>query len=124
MLTQVTLAISTESYRHAERLAEGVQQPVDMVLSDVLEDALGAWNAPDEAMQTWSDEQILQASEAQMQPEQSQRLSELLDRQQTGKLSDVEKPELWILARIYDIGQLRRAQALAEAVRRGLKSLA
>ena len=33
-----------------------------------------------------------------------------------------ERPELWTLLRVYEAGQLRKAEALAEAVRRGPRS--
>jgi hypothetical protein len=56
-----------------------------------------------------------------MASQQSQRLSELLDRQQAGKLTLDEQPELWVLMRVYERGQLHKAEALAEAVRRGLR---
>jgi hypothetical protein len=57
-----------------------------------------------------------------MSPRQSERLSELLDRQHSGQLTVDEKPELWALMRVYEAGQLRKAEALAEAVRRGLRA--
>jgi hypothetical protein len=56
-----------------------------------------------------------------MSARQSERMSELLDRQQTGLLAADEKPELWALLRVYELGQLRKAEALAEATRRGLR---
>jgi hypothetical protein len=57
-----------------------------------------------------------------MVPVQSQRLSELLDKQQAGALIPGERPELWALMRIYELGQLRKAEALAEAVKRNLRA--
>jgi hypothetical protein len=56
-----------------------------------------------------------------MSVRQSERMSELLDRQQAGVLTTDERPELWALLRVYELGQLRKAEALAEAVRRGLR---
>jgi len=43
-----------------------------------------------------------------------------LDRQQAGKLGEIEQAELAALMKIYEIGLLRQSQALAEAVHRGL----
>jgi len=55
-----------------------------------------------------------------MEPTQDQRLSTMLDRQQAGELTEAERPELLALMQVYQEGLLRKAQALHEAVRRGL----
>lgn len=68
-----------------------------------------------------SDSEVLTISTSQMDPQQSRRFSQLLDKQQSGKLTAEEQPEIWTLMRIYQLGQLRKAEALAEAVRRGLR---
>ena len=59
-------------------------------------------------------------SELQMEPDQDTRLSELLDRQQAGLLTEAERPELQALMQIYQESLLRKATALSEAVQRGL----
>ena len=69
-----------------------------------------------------SDEQVLSSCNARMSARQSERMSELLARQQAGELTTDERPELWTLLRVYEAGQLRKAEALAEAVRRGPRS--
>lgn len=49
------------------------------------------------------------------------RLSKLLDRQQAGKLSDAERHALAALMQVYHENLVRKAQALGEAVCRGLR---
>lgn len=122
MQTQVTLRLPDRLYRSATRLAIGVRRPVRAVLTDVLSSALDAWDVQDETIERWTDQRVLSQCDAQMSPRQSERLSELLDRQQSGQLTVDEKPELWALLRVYEAGQLRKAEALAEAVRRGLRA--
>ena len=56
-----------------------------------------------------------------MEPEADYRLSALLDQQQARELTDLERAELAVLMREYEINLLRRSQAMAEAVRRGLR---
>ena len=56
-----------------------------------------------------------------MEPVQDHRLSELLDEQQAGSLTSDERSELLAFMQIYQEGLLRKAQALHEAVRRGLR---
>ena len=68
-----------------------------------------------------SDEDVLALTELQMEPERDQRLSTLSDKQQEGERSDTERSELVALMQRYQEGLLRKAQALHEAVQRGLR---
>jgi hypothetical protein len=52
---------------------------------------------------------------------QNQRLGELQVKGKEFGLSDLERYELLSLLQIYQIGQLRKSEALAEAVRRNLR---
>ncbi|WP_242053783.1 hypothetical protein [Nostoc sp. FACHB-888] len=73
-----------------------------------------------ERVSVLSDEQVLVLIELQMEAEQDARLSELLDRQQSGTLSEGDRSELQTLMQVYQEGLLRKATALSEAVKRGL----
>ena len=121
MQMQVTLNLPDDLYHSAERLAVGVKSPVQSVLTEVLVAALGVWDVDEKPVQTWSDERVLAVCDSQMAPVQSERLSVLLDNQQTGSLTADERPELWVLMRVYEAGQLRKARLLSEAVKRGLR---
>ena len=55
-----------------------------------------------------------------MKPGEDRRLSDLLSKQQGGFLAETERLELTALMQLYQEGLLRKAQALAEAVQRGL----
>jgi hypothetical protein len=68
-----------------------------------------------------TDDQVLTQAGLQMTPGQDRQLSTLLHRQQTGELSDMERSEMLALMQVYAEGLLRKAQALREAVRRGLR---
>jgi uncharacterized protein YnzC (UPF0291/DUF896 family) len=52
---------------------------------------------------------------------QNQRLGELQAKGKTTALTESERYELLALLHIYQLGQLRKSEALAEAVRRGLR---
>jgi len=52
---------------------------------------------------------------------QGRRLSELLEKQREDALIKRERPELLALMQIYDQLWIRQSEALAEAVRRGLR---
>lgn len=68
-----------------------------------------------------TDIQIRTLTHLQMDPAQDARLSVLLERQQAALLTPDERAELEELMLHYEIGLLRKAEALAEAVRRGLR---
>ena len=122
MQTQVVLNLPDDLYQSAEQLAAGMKRPVQSVLTDMLLTALGVWGKIETPIHLWSDERVLDASDSQMSNGQSERMTELLDKQQRGELTADEKPELWALMRIYEVGQLRKAKALAESVRRGIRT--
>ncbi|MDY6802287.1 MAG: hypothetical protein SXA11_00555 [Cyanobacteriota bacterium] len=68
-----------------------------------------------------SDTEVIALSELQMEPQQDRRLSELLEKQQAGTLTEAETPELSRLMQIYRSLLLRKARALRVAVERGLR---
>ena len=118
MSTEITLTLPEPVYRSAERLAESAQRPVQNVLTELLSEALAAWE--EKPVISFDDEELLQLCNLQMKPEQSQRLSELLETQRERQLADDELPELWALTRVYEHALVRKSEALAEAAKRGL----
>jgi len=55
-----------------------------------------------------------------MSAAENKRLSALLEKQREESLTPLERNELDALLRVYQVGNLRKAQGLAEAVARGL----
>ena len=124
MSTQVMVTLSDDVYRSAERLAQLISRDVADVLADTLAlslPSLTLHTAPVASVTEITDAEVLALTELQMQPEQNRRLSTLLQQQQAGELSDAERSELLALMQCYQEGLLRKAQALQEAVRRGLR---
>jgi hypothetical protein len=123
MSTQVTITLPDEVYKRAERFAHLANRDVASVLADTIlvsiplvrEDVLSS--APVSAL---TDEEVIGLIQLQMDVDQDQRLSTLLNRQQEGFLLDHERVELQTLMQIYQEGLLRKATALSEAVKRGL----
>lgn len=121
MSNVLTLTLPDELYRSAERLAAGASRPVSGMITEVLNEALLAWEEPETPIPALSDKDVLALSELQMAADQSQRLSVLLTKQREQELTDDEKPELWTLMRVYERALLRRSEALVESVKRGLR---
>lgn len=123
MSTQVTLALSDEVYHQARRMAQLTSSNVADVLNDAIELSLAPVSpsvAVSRPIADLPDKEILALTELQLPPAQDRRLSRLLDRQQAGKLAAAERAELMALMQVYQEQLLRKAQALSEAVRRGL----
>lgn len=122
MSVQVMVALPDQVYRRAVSSARLTSQDVPKLLADTLEMSLPSVVALESALpvRELSDEAVLALADSQMEPRSDKRLSVLLGKPQDSELLDVERRELAALMQVYQEGLLRKAQALAEAVRRGL----
>lgn len=123
MATRVVVTLQEDVYQRVERLAELTCRDVAELLADTIALSLPPLGSPPESAQdmtTLSDEEVLELSDLQLPPTQDRRLSKLLQQQQEQKLSARDHAELLALMQCYQEGLFRKAQALHEAVRRGL----
>ena len=124
MSMRVVIDLPDDVYRRAESLAQLINRDVADILADTVALSLPPLSPQSETVgpvTALADKEILALTELQMEPQQDRRLSLLLERQQAGELSDTERTELLALMQLYQEGLLRKAQALHEAVRRGLR---
>ncbi|MBX3084346.1 MAG: hypothetical protein KF716_22105 [Anaerolineae bacterium] len=124
MSMQITLTLPDETYRRAIQLARLTGRDLAEVLVNTLDislQPLGTELAADKPVTALSDAELLAVAGSQMEAQQDQRISDLLDKQQAGSLTEAERPELLALMQVYQQGLLRKAYALNEAVRRGLR---
>ena len=125
MSTRVEITLPDEVYHRAERLAQVVSRNVSDLLADTITLALPSltpYAQKEQPITELADQEVLALADLQMSPAQDQCLSSLLDKQQAGTLIDSEPAELLALMQVYQEGLLRKAQALREAVRRGLRA--
>ena len=125
MSQQITIEIDDEVLQRAERVAALSGRDVGSVLSEVVATAL----PPVDALlggigdlRLLPDSEITRLAELQPDPQWDNRLSELLDHQQAGNLTTPEHDELQVMMREYGANLLLKSEALAEAVRRGLRA--
>jgi hypothetical protein len=123
MSTQVTITLPDEVYQRAQRFAHLANRDVTSVLTDSILFSIPA--VREEALMlpridSLEDKEVIALTQLQMEPNQDQRLSWLLNRQQEGTLTQSEQLELQTLMQTYQEGLLRKATALGEAVKRGL----
>ena len=125
MSTQVTVTLPDDTYRRAEYLARMTGRTIADVLADTIYHSLnplGVQRTAIEPVAELSDTEVLALADSQMDPTQDRRFRDLLEKEQSGQLTDDERPALLALMQVYQDGLLRKAQALHEAVRRGLRS--
>jgi hypothetical protein len=127
MSTQITITLTDDVYQKADRFARLANRDIASVLADTIQSSIPNISEAATTLQPislLSDADVLALTELQMEPAQDLQLSELLDRQQAGLLTDIDRSELQILMQTYQEGLLRKATALSEAVKRKLiKSL-
>ncbi|MBD2438462.1 hypothetical protein [Nostoc sp. FACHB-110] len=123
MSTKITITLPDEIYQRAERFARLANRDIASILADTIQLSIPVVSTEInnlDSVSVLSNEQVLALTELHMEPEQDSRLSELLDRQQAGTMTENELSELKALMQIYQEGLLRKATALNEAVKRGL----
>ena len=126
MSVQVTLNLPDKVIENAKKFDAATHQQMETVLTDALELALPmAEDSPDFFLQTpisiLTDEEVLHLADSKMDEAQNRRLGDLQTRGKASGLSLAERYELNALLRICELGQLRKSEALAEAVNRGLR---
>ena len=100
--------------QRAERLAERTGRGLPEVLAETIELSLrplGAASEPLIPAASMSDDELLAETAREMPSSQDARLSELLHRQQAGKLAEGEQRELTALMNVYQQLLLRKAKA-------------
>src|SRR5438128_6317980 len=127
MTVAVTLDLPESVIETAKRFSGATQQTFEEVLADVLEMMLPMLeDTPDSLLyppvSTLADAEVLHLADAKMDATQNQRLGALQTKGKATGLSVAERYELLALLQIYQLGQLRKSEALAEAVRRGLQT--
>lgn len=124
-MIDVTLPLSEKLVEDAKRFGEVTQRDMIQVLAEALE-MMWATIAPQldasTPISTLADDEILGLANAKMELSQNERLGYLQTKGKANGLTPAEQTELLALIHIYQIGQLRKSQALAEAVQRGLQS--
>lgn len=126
MSVEVTLTVSEPVIQNARLFGGATQQAVEGVLTEALELLFPMVDGAPELLgyppvSSLTDAEVLRLAEAKMDETQNRRLGDLQAKGKTESLSAAERYELLALLRIYQIGHLRKSEALAEAVQRGLR---
>ena len=126
MAFEVTLTLPNTLIEDAKQMADATQRDLPTILADTLE---MIWptlsNSPKShthgPISSLSDREVLTLADSKMDALQNSRLGQLQAEGKKKGLTEAEGLELLTLMRIYELGQLRKSEALAEAVQRGLR---
>ena len=122
MSKQLTLDLPESLVERAQAIAQRVGQSVNDLLAESIELSLKPWGTVLEGdIRQCDDDDVLKLCELQLSASDDHRLSELLQQQQAEPLATREQAELDSLMQVYQEGLVRKAEALREAVRRGLR---
>ena len=127
MTIPITINLPESLAASVQRLGEATAREISDVLLDTLEIVLPTLdnlsemsinsNIPD-----ISDQEVLELANLKIDVVQNQRLGELQAKGKNTGLTAGERYELLILISLYQMGQLRKSEGLAEAVKRGIKT--
>jgi hypothetical protein len=119
----VTVNLSDEVYQRVKRFALIANRDLSSVIADTVANSFPLTGVDSDLISPvadLTDEQVMALTQLEMEPLQDAKLSTLLDKKQAGNLESGEPEELEFLMQVYREGLLRKATALAEAVKRGL----
>lgn len=126
MSVQVTLSLPDNFIEHAKKFGVATHQKMEIVLADALEMVLPMTEDWPEfffqsPISNLPDVEVVRLADSKMDEAQNRRLGDLQAKGKASGLSQDERYELSALLRICQLGQLRKSEALAEAVQRGLR---
>lgn len=125
MSTQVVVTLADDIYAHAQHWAALTHRNVPQLLAETLALVLTPVGAPRldaPPVTALSDAEVLALTQGQMTPQQGHHLDQLLAKQGETTLTAQEQAEILGLMQIYQQLWIRQSEALAEAVRRGLRA--
>ena len=127
MTIPTTINLPESLAASVQRLGEATAREISDVLLDTLEIVLPTLDNLSEmsinsSIPDISDEEVLELANLKMDVVQNQRLGELQAKGKNTGLTAGERYELLILMSLYQMGQLRKSEGLAEAVKRGIKT--
>jgi hypothetical protein len=125
-MTQITIDLPENLVQSAQHLGKATARDLSDILTDTLEIILPVFNDLSQtsnykAIDHLSDPEVIEVADLKMDLVQNQRLGELQSKGKEIGLTQAESYELLVLMSIYRIGQLRKAMALAEVTKRGLR---
>jgi hypothetical protein len=127
MTVEVTLTLPDTFLAQAQQWAGLQQRDVTIVLAEALQKLwpfvdLMPEPLSEEFLFGLTDRQVEEMAALKLEKSQNERLGALQSKGKSLSLTELEEFELLMLIQVYRLGQLRKSEGLAEAVRRGLRA--
>lgn len=118
---EISVKLPNTLYENVSALAQAKKKSVAEIIKNAVRQAVfEASETIERPLADCSDEEVLALARMTMSAAENQRMSELLNKQREEIIVPLERNELEALLRVYQVGNLRKAQGIAEAVQRGL----
>jgi hypothetical protein len=118
---EISVKLPESLYQSLSNLAKTKKKSVGEIIKNAVKKAVAEdTEALERPLADCSDAEVLAVANMKMPKEQSDRYSDLLFKNQADTLTALERNELESMLLIYQLGNLRKSQGIAEAVVRGL----
>ncbi len=118
---EISVKLPESLYQNVSRLARANKKSVAEFVKNAVRKAVDEeTESLERTLIECSDEEVLAIANMKMSKDQAERQSELLNKNQADTLTPLERNELESLMLVYQYGNLRKSQGIAEAVLRGL----
>jgi metal-responsive CopG/Arc/MetJ family transcriptional regulator len=118
---EISVKLPNSLYQNVSHLAQAKKKSVSEFVKNAVRKAVIEESQPlERPLLHCSDAEVLALANMKMSEAENNRLSELFDNQREEVISPLERNELDALMRVYEVGNLRKAQGIVEAVQRGL----
>ncbi len=118
---EISVKLPDNLFEDVAYLAKTKKKSVAAIIKNAVRKAVSEENETlERPLLDCSDAEVLAIANMKMSEVENKRMSELLDRQREETITPLERNELDALFRVFQFGNLRKAQGIYEAVRRGL----
>lgn len=118
---EINVKLPNNLYEGVSHLAKTKKKSVATIIKNAMERVVSEEaETIERPLADCSDAEVLALAKLKMPSDQAKRQSKLLYKNQADTLTPLERNELEVQLYVYQIGNLRKAQGIAESVRRGL----
>ena len=118
---EISVKLPNSLYQDVSHLARAKKKSVGEIIKNAVKKAVSDdAEMMERPLIDCSDAEVLAVANMKMSEEQSKRQSELLYKNQADTLTPLERNEMESMMLVYQHGNLRKSQGIAEAVLRGL----
>ena len=118
---EISIKLPNNLYQTVSALAQAKKKSVAEIIKNAVRKAVNEdAETLERPLADCSDSEVLALARMKMSAGENQRMSELLAWQSEETITPLERNELDALIRVYQVGNLRKAQGISEALQRGL----